>query len=455
MGKRRTKIVLAAMALIVALGVTYHTVAVAGSKKCPPPPEFLSEEHLQGSMQGKSGISIDLNGDKNEDLIIGAPYAQEKDTSGALLVYLATPRGFQKQASAVLHGTGNLGWSLAALGDLYGDGRGYFAAGSLTGSGRNASLSGTVTIYKGDRRLRKVAVLEGESAMDKFGFALASGDLNGDGYPDLIVGAPMHSPTPALYQQGAVYIYFGPGYVPTTAVKIPATSSVAGIGLCVASGDINGDGIDDLIVGASGKVVVYYGGKSFQPTSGIPDVVFNGKDSGFGLTIAALWDVNGDGFRDISVGAYKAAVSDVAETGRLYILSGGTGRRTVNADSDYLARIDGELNSGQFASAILPVKDVDGCGKPDLVVSAVHGDGTSRPMTGKIFFFSGRDMALSTTVASAKIIPGTARDMHLGSSLALVGGHWLAAGAPTEKANTGRVRLFNLVLVANKLANEE
>jgi hypothetical protein len=68
-------------------------------------------------------------------------------------------------------------------------------------------------------------------------------------------------------------------------------------------------------------------------------------------------------------------------------------------------------------------------------------------MTGKLFLFSRDDIRLGTPVSSVKSIPGTARDMHLGTSLAQVQGRWgtlLAAGAPTEDVNTGRVRLFEL-----------
>ncbi len=448
--RTRSTMIFLAIVLAGLLGMAQYGLALASSKKGPALPEFLSEEYLQGSMQGKSGISLDLDGDGNQDLVIGAPYAHHQAASGALLIYLATSRGLPKHASVVLQGEGNLGWSIAPLGDLDGDGNGYFAAGAFAGSGQNVSVSGTVSIYKGGYTPHKVAVLEGEKALDKFGYALASGDLNGDGYPDLIIGAPMHSPAPSLFQQGAVYVYFGPNYNPTNAVKIPATVSSTGVGLCVAAGDINGDGIDDLIIGASGKVIAYYGNKgSFLPAPSNPDVVFSSKDSGFGLSIAILWDVNDDGFRDISVGAPKAVVSNVNETGRLYILGGGTGKRTVNADVDFLARIDGELNSGQFAATILPMKDVDGCGLPDLAVSAIHGDGPQWPMTGKIFLFSGRNLPSGAAVTSAKTMPGSARDMHLGSFLALIDGEWLAAGAPTEKANTGRVRLFNLGLVSN------
>jgi len=435
--------------LLLMRGIVHYDPHHGASESAVAASVFLSQEYLRGSMQGWSGTTLDLNGDGNEDLLVGAPYAQQNATMGALLVYLATPTGFAAHPSAVLAGDGNLGWSLVALGDVNGDGKADFAAGAYTGSGEDVSLSGTVAIYQGGGKPRKVAVLTGENAMDKFGYALAGGDVNGDGKADLIVGAPFCSPSPALYQQGAVYVYFGPGYNPADAVKIPASLANGGIGFSLAAGDINDDGVDDLLLGASGKVIGFYGARgSFSPSAN-PDVVFSSMDSGFGRNIAVLWDLNRDGFRDVAVGAHQAVIANVSETGRLFILKGGSGKRTVNADvglsPDVLAKIDGEPNCGRFASEILPVADVDNDGIPELAVSAEHADGNPWPMTGKIFLFSGRTLTAGATVASARVIPGEARDMHLGAFLAVVGkGSRLAAGAPTENANTGRVRLFDL-----------
>ena len=315
----------------------------------------------------------------------------------------------------------------------------------VTGSGQQGSLSGTVTVYKNNSHPHPVLVLEGENAMDRFGYVSASGDLNGDGAPDLVVGAPLHSPSPDRYQQGAVYVYFGPKYREPERIRIPAQAAYGGLGLSLATGDINGDGVDDLLLGASGKVIGFYGplDSSFQPAG--PDLTVSGADGGFGRAVAVLWDVDRDGFNDIAIGAFQAVVGGFSDTGRLFILRGGLGMRIVNTATDYLARIDGEPHSGQFASALLARTDKNG--NQRLAVSAVHADGATLPMTGKVYLFSSMDLETPAAIGSVKAIPANARDMHLGTFLAAgegKWGEWLAAGAPTDLENTGSVRLFYL-----------
>jgi len=437
----RPRIVATALACLVASGLASHTPAIGAAKNAAQSPAFLSQEYLRQSLQGQAGIALDLNGTGNQDLIVGAPRAEHKNATGSVLIYRATPGGFAAKP-VILEGEGNFGWSLAALGDVNGDGKSLFAVGAINGSGE-IPVAGTVTIYKGGDKPQKVAVLSGERAMDRFGYTLAVGDLNGDGKPDLIVGAPYHSPTPALYQKGAVYIFFGPDY--KTYKKIPATTANGGLGFSEAAGDINGDGGDDLLLQASGKVICFFGVKNIPFTPSTPDVVFTGTDAGFGKSIAILADLNGDGFKDVAVGADQVAIGGVTYCGRLHILKGTSVKGTYSANDVSLAKIDGEPNGGRFGSGLLVLGDISGDGTPDLAVSAVHADGNPWPMTGKIFLFSGSTLTAGATVASAQAIPGSARDMHLGSFMALVGnGARLAAGAPTENANTGAVRLFDL-----------
>ncbi len=447
MKKNKLKILLTATALIATGAIALDATAGKGPKKNSKTSDILTMNALNAGRQGQSGTVLDLTGDGRKDLVVGAPYAKKNKNLGALLIYEAGKSGFSKRPSRIIRGKGNLGWSVVSIGNHPGDT--CFAASAFSGSGKNASLAGTVTLYSCDRKPSVQAILEGEDAMDKFGFAMATGDLNGDGDNELIVGSPMHSPSPDLYQKGALYVFWGPGHSQASQLKIPATSTVNGIGISLATGDINDDGIDDLLAGASGKVAGYYGSTEFNTTAlAGPDVLISGRDRDFGRAIAVTSDVNHDRFNDIAIGARKAVIGGQVDSGRLFIVQGGSGGRTINGDedsADILAKVDGEPLCGLFGSVIQPVGDLDGDGIKEVAVSAVHADG-DWPMTGAVYIFSGSDLASTeTSIASAMKIPGKARDMHLGEFLApLLDGTLLAAGAPTERRNTGTVRILKL-----------
>ncbi len=448
MSKQRFEILSLVLLFLVGAGFSSHAASGPPMSK-KKGSTGLGANSLKGGMQGHSGIAMDLNNDGLKDLVVGAPYAKLRNKVGAIQIYLAHSKGFSAKPTRIIRDDGNFGWSLAGLGNNSSGGNGLFAVGAYSGSGENVSLSGTVTVYQGGKNSQKALVLEGDNAMDKFGYAVASGDLNGDGSIDLIVGAPFHSPSPALYQKGAVYVYFGPDFEMSGRLKIAATAEYGGIGFSLATGDINDDGVDDLLMEAAGKVIGFYGGQDFSTsTGGGPNLTVTGRDRGYGRSIAVLWDLDQDGFNDIAIGAQQAVVAGVIDSGRVFIVKGGDGTRVINADAnstDRLAMIEGAMDCGMFGAQVLPVDDVNGDGTPDLLVSAPHADGDPWLMTGKLYLFSGSGLAGDATVSIAQSLPGKKRDMHLGFFLAALGrGNLVAVGAPTERNNTGRVRLMDL-----------
>src|SRR5439155_1548417 len=156
---------------------------------------------------------------------------------------------------------------------------------------------------------------ESNQAGSDFGSAVATaGDVNGDGFADVIVGAHLFSNGASA--EGRAFLYLGSASGPATTAAWTAESDqmTADFGFSVATaGDVNGDGFADVIVGApsydngqmnEGRVFVYMGSASGLATTPAWSVESNQADSQFGYSVATAGDVNGDGYSDVIIGAY-------------------------------------------------------------------------------------------------------------------------------------------------------
>lgn len=403
---------------------------------------------LAGGKQGVSAALADWDGDGVEDKLVGAPYATSASGSlGAVLVYAGQGAGFATEPTAVLTGDDNFGFSVAEVGDLDGDGRADFAVGAIAGDGDVASLAGSVTLFRGGSRGERLAKIAGEVPLARFGLAIAAGDFDGDGHRDLAVGAPFHTQDAALYQAGAVYVFFGPDF--SRSVPLHATAAAQGLGWSVAAGDLDADGREDLLVGATGKVLGFYGAAPFAPSLDAPDVIVTGSAGSLGRGLAIVGDVDGDHLPELAIGAPGATFGGGRDSGSLYVVRGGSGPRTVNldaspADAALLVRVDASGAFNRFGASVVGAGDVDADGKADLAVGAPLADVPGKPLAGRVYLFKGKDLGPGATLTAATAFSGTSGSQGFGSSLWPCDGGRLLIGAPRGEADAGGVAMVDL-----------
>jgi hypothetical protein len=230
----------------------------------------------------------------------------------------------------------------------------------------------------------------GENDGDTFGCSVApAGDLNGDGYDDLIIGANFY---PGLAGRGRAYIYFGGPSIDSVADLVLPNPLPTGnhFGISVASaGDFNGDGYPDVIVGMRyaglpGKAFIYYGGPAMDAT---PDVTLTGESTGastwFGFSVAPAGDVNGDGYDDVIVGS-PMCKNATGYVGRAYVFFGGSAPDAV-PDRVFTGGADGDDLGWTVGSA----GDLNGDGHPDLFAIAPYNDAGGTDAGAAYVWFGG------------------------------------------------------------------
>ena len=383
----------------------------------------LADFDLFGSSVAALG---DLDGDGVSDLAVGA---YEDDTGGsgrgALHVLLMNPNGTVKGLQKIAHQTGggpsladgdSFGISATSLGDLDGDGVTDLAVGASAddtgGSSRGAvhvllmNTDGTV------KSSQKIAHQTGGgpslASGDLFGSSLSSlGDVDGDGVGDLAAGA-LGDGTPGGSQRGAVYVLLmnTDGTVKSSQ-KIahqlgggPTLASTDYFGTSLSSlGDLDGDGVSDLAVGTRGDstggsfrgavhVLLMNGdgtAKSSQKiahqTGGGPDLADADR---FGRSVSALGDLDGDGVRDLAVGAYGDDTGGNLRGAVHVLLLNSSG--TVKSSQKIAEQINGgpALADGDFfGRSLSALGDLDGDGVTDLAVGAL-GDDTGGVYRGAV-----------------------------------------------------------------------
>lgn len=335
----------------------------------------------------------DLNGDGFEDFAIGndlrTKYTYVDVVFGGStkieLEYLElSDEGYGEHSA--------FGKSLAGLGDINGDGYDDLAVGAYNSPLNHWGGVGRVFIFFGGCEMDSTPdlLIDGRIYAQGLGFSLAGlGDINGDGFPDLIAGAPFEERT--IPGQGFAYIYFG-GPDMDGIADIELAGELIFLGefgwSASGAGDVNGDGYNDVIVGAKlaynvGRAYLYFGGPEVDA---IPDLIFSGSGEDFylGESVAGAGDLNGDGYDDVLVGSPRTH----GHNGRVYILFGGS---PMDAAADLI--IDAESQDDMLGSSVASAGDLNGDGYDDAVIGAeIYGPGAGIG-AGKVYvFFGGNPM---------------------------------------------------------------
>ncbi|QEW22087.1 Cyclolysin [Marinibacterium anthonyi] len=416
------------------------------------------------------GVSVssagDVNGDGIDDILIaayGADPAGEtyvlfgKDTSTAgdfaASFDLSTLDGSNGFVLNGIDAGDASGVSVSSAGDVNGDGIDDILIGAYGAdpAGETCVVFGKDTSTAGDFAASfdlstldgsNGFVLNGIDAYDTSGFAVSSaGDVNGDGIDDILIGAAWADPGGMLWG-GETYVVFGKDT--STAGNFAANIDLSTLdgskgfvltgvndndksGYSVSSaGDVNGDGIDDILIGAyqarpggnllAGETYVVFG----KDTSTVGDFaasidlstldggngfVLSGMDAGdaSGVSVSSAGDVNGDGIDDILIGAAWADPGGMSLAGETYVVFG----KDTSTAGDFGASVDlstldggngfvlNGIKAGDYSGyRVSSAGDVNGDGIDDILIGAPYGDHFGRISEGVTYLVFGKDTSL-------------------------------------------------------------
>lgn len=376
-------------------------VYLGSSGGLDPAAQWTREGNQAGGSYGSSVDGAgDVNGDGYDDVVIGAQdYTSEEAGAGAAWVHLGSALGLETEPS--WYGSGDqahaqYGVSAGTAGDINGDGFSDVIIGARWAS-HGQEEEGRAFVYLGSTGgLEDAPHWTGESdrAEARYGRSVATaGDINGDGYDDVIVGAYCY--TDQHSAEGKAYVYLGSSAGLPLGVPWIGQGDQPGayFGYSVAgAGDVNGDGFDDIIVGApfydhgqadEGAAFVYCGSPSGPAAGPCWFAEPNQASAYLGHCVASAGDVNGDGFDDV-IAVAEFYDNGEQDEGRVYVFHGSpAGPASAPAWTD-----EGDQDLAYFGMCAGTAGDVNADGYDDIIIGA-HGHDGGQVDEGRVCVYHG------------------------------------------------------------------
>ncbi|HEY3176357.1 MAG TPA: FG-GAP-like repeat-containing protein [Candidatus Polarisedimenticolia bacterium] len=427
--------------------VESHDGPNASSNSAPPPLSLWSAEG--GRVGGNFGASVasgDFNHDGRIDLLVGMPRLSNSFVSqGEVSVYPGIPGGISTSFSWRKQGTQELsefGVAVAAA-DVNGDGYDDLLVG-VPYYDDGLGGGGAVFVYHGSPTgpaTSPALILGAGQAEAGFGQSVASaGDVNGDGYEDVIVGAPQYDD--AFFNEGSAFVYLGSAAGLSSSPSWTASGGQddAWFGYSVASaGRMTGGPYDAIIVGAplydngesnEGRAFVYPGSASGPLSPAAWTFESDQALSELGRSVASAGDTNGDGYSEVVVGA-PFFDETAGDEGKAWLFSGSAAGLSAGATWS----VEGGQAGAMLGASVASAGDVSGDGLVDLMVGAPgYDDGLSN--NGRLSLYLGGSTGLS--FAPALHLKADRADAGFGEALTAVadvngdGRGEILVGAPTD-----------------------
>jgi len=371
------------------------------------PLTFDGSSAVQGQNASVSGAG-DVNGDGFDDFIVGAPIDIDRTDFDVFVANLIAGlpaeldnEPFSGNARVLSGSDGSVlysfdgdsdgdrfGWSVSGAGDVNGDGFADLIVGAPRDA-NNGDSSGSARVFSGSDG-SVLYNFDGDDAHDEFGFSVSgAGDVNGDGFADLIVGArgdAIGGSDVNLFG-GSARVFSGVDG--SVLYNFEGDFNFVQFGFSVSgAGDVNGDGFADMIVGATYDANGTIVGGSAQVFSGVDGSVihkfFGDRGTEFGRSVSGAGDVNGDGFADLIVSSQRAPnlvnIGFIGNNGSAQVFSGFDGSTLYEFGLEFRGDGNGYSVSG--------AGDVNGDGFADLLVGGRLDDNN---VSGNAGVFSGFD----------------------------------------------------------------